>query len=592
VTIDGFLTFLALLVAVFTVMSRAQRLNFVLKIRLVHILVIVLAFIVIIVLEFYDSLFKLGWVSCSAAWPLKPNEFAFLCLLVSGPLVAVCVHKASLPQNKLHLFRDLVEELMKTDQYVEALTLMETHLDRLVQIYHADFLMPKIRKRLESFNPNHGTSIEKVLRKLNLTDVEISNVPKPSRAQRIRRVANNAVGRIAVGIGRLFPSNEVERQWVIEIFQATLLQPEYVRAVARFRPYFSLQILLLDIQERYDFSEEYFRQLILDRSSILYLEIKKNQNLSGRHRYRLPKVNRLLRHIFYDVHVAEELGVWRPIGEQMIAELDRLHHGDDGDHYNGPLEDYRERGRWKCPLFIGIRFFDIMVSEAIDQNIQWHMWLYYFTDITNRICRNYYIDPQKVNPNYEFPTPYSFLLYEMVSTLCNWINKVRELPAEQENALLKTVSLQHQNGNPIKSSILVLGECLRTILITENIPARQKRYFGSIVLDLYFEFIRQDALSRYAEVLRAVLVAGGLYERSSERPDYLGEIIKVLVEIDKAHRHDEDVSQLMHIFVHRFIEKFGQVRLSDYVGVEPWQEDSIRLSSGNHAYVVEILGNE
>ena len=360
------------------------------------------------------------------------------------------------------------------------------------------------------------------------------------------------------------------------------------------RPYFGLRILALDIDERYEFSGEYFRELITDRTSVLYWEVRNNQNYSSgiRHRYDIPEANRLLWFLFYDAHVAEGLGVWQPIGEQMIVELDCLHLSTDDDHYNGPLDDYHERGQWKCPLFVGIRFFDIMVSEAIDQNIQWHMWLYYFTHITDGICRNYRLDPQKVNPDAEFPTPYSFLLYEMISTLRNWILTVRELPAGQENAVLEATSLSHENGNPIKSSILALGECLRTILMTENVPPRFKRYVGSIVLNLYLEFVYHEDLAGYAEVLHNVLVVGGLFERRDEGSEYLGNIIHAHVSNDNIpHRHEE-VSQLLRILVHRFIEKFGRERLSDYVRVESWQEGSIRLSSGRQAYIVEPLGNE
>lgn len=73
-TIDGFLTFLALLVAVSAVMSRAQRLNLLLKVRASDIVIAVFAFIAVNVLEFYEPLAKAGWFPDSAWWLLKPNE--------------------------------------------------------------------------------------------------------------------------------------------------------------------------------------------------------------------------------------------------------------------------------------------------------------------------------------------------------------------------------------------------------------------------------------------------------------------------------------------------------------------------------------
>lgn len=586
-TLDGLLTFFALLVAVFAVMSRAQRLNLSLKVRASDIAIALVAFITVNILEFYEPLAKAGWFPDSAYWILKPNELAYLVVLISVLVIPFSIHIARLPRNKIHRLRDLVEELTTQGQYVEVLGIVDVHLDRLVSIYKPDSRIQKFQRWLESLD-NDPTRLENVHRWMIGGDA--GEQVELSALSRLRIAVMRATGWII----RLLPSHDIEQQIAKEIFRGVLLRPEFIRSVVQVRPYFGLRILALDIYERYEFSGEYFRELISDRTSVLYWEVRNNQNYSSgiRHRYDLPEANRLLWFLFHNARVAEGLGVWQPIGEQMIVELDCLHRSTDDDHYNGPLDDYHERGQWKCPLFVGIRFFDIMVSEAIDQNIQWHMWLYYFTHITDGICRNYRLDPQKVNPDAEFPTPYSFLLYEMISTLRNWILTVRELPAGQENAILGATSLNHENGNPIKSSILALGECLRTILITENVPPRLKRYLGSIVLNLYFDFVRCGSLAGYSEVLRNILVAGGLFERRDESSEYLGNIIHALISNDNVpHRH-EDVSQLMRILVHRFIEKFGQGRLSDYFLVEPWQEGSIRLSSGRHAYVVEPLGNE
>jgi hypothetical protein len=578
-TIDGLLTFLGLLAAVFAVISRAQRLNLWLKVRPVHILVVCVSFIAIIALEFYDSLVSLSWVPPSVGWLLKPNEIAFLIALASVPLVAPWVHFGSLPKRRVHMFRDLIEELVKTEQYIEAIRLMDAHLDRLARIHRQDFLFARIRKWLESFHPLCHASIESVLRRLNLSDAGASNdSPPPSHVVVEARAAmSNLFRKLVAGLGRLLPSGEGTQRCAAEIFRLALLHPEYIRAVVRIRPYSGLRVLSLDIPERYDFSDEYFRQLLANRTSILYWEIKNN---------------RLFRHIFHDAHVAEALGVWQPIGEQMIAELDRLHRNADDDHYNGPLEDYRERGQWKCPLFVGIRFFDIMVSEAIDQNIQWHMWLYYFTYVTDRICRNYQPDPEKIDLDVEFPTPYSSLLYEIVSTLRNWIRKVEDLPPEQDNSVLESTTLVHENGNPIKSSILALGECLRAILIAQNVTPQLKHYLASIVFNLYFQFVRQESLVRYAEVLRNVLLAGGLFERQEDGPEYLGGTIQGLVRNDNVPHRQEDVLQLMRVLVLRFIGKFGQARLTDYVSLETLAADSIRVSSNRHAYTIDLSGSE
>lgn len=540
-TIDGFLTFLALIVAVYAVMPRDLRLNIWLKVRPTHVGLMLLAFLAVNVLELYGPLLSHDWVPDPAHWALKPSDLAYLIVLGSIFIFVVLIRVTPLAPGKLNTLRDLVAELSSKGQYAELLSLLEAHLDRIARIYEGDTLAARLRKWL------------------NACDIWL-------------------------------PFPDVSQQLVEEIFRDTLLRPECVRALAQLKPYIALKVFALRIQERYEFSEEYLRQLMADRASILYWEVEHNQNLSARHRYELPDANRLLQYLFRNARNAEDLGVWRPVGEYMLAELDQLRDREDEDPYNGPVGEYRDRTQWKCPLYAGIRFFDIMVSEAIDQDISWHMWLHYFNYATERICRNYRLNPRSTDPTDEFPSPYSVLLYEIVATLRNWIEKVRELPEDQANAQLVGEPLSDDNGNPVKSSIFVLGECLRSILTTETVPERLKQELASIALDLYFKFARSNAWwSSYAEVIREVLLVGGMYERNRDSPDYLGELIKALVANDNVPHRRNDVIEILGALTRRFMDTFGLELLPSYVDVDRLPDGKIRLSSGLRPYAYTIL---
>ncbi|ACQ97862.1 hypothetical protein GBP346_A0941 [Burkholderia pseudomallei MSHR346] len=360
-----------------------------------------------------------------------------------------------------------------------------------------------------------------------------------------------------------------------------------MQAIAKSQAHFGLRVLAMDAQERFDFSDEFLRILMLDTSSILYWEIKNNQNYARGHRYDLPESNRLLRYLFADAKNAEALGVWQPVGETVIAELDRRHRTAT-DLYNDSVMDYRERGQWKCPVFVGIRFFDIMVSEAIAQNIRWHMWLYYFPHFVDGICRNYAPDEQRVDLDSEFPTVYSFLLYEIVSTLRHWIAEVRDLPPDQENVVLEHDTLTHENGNIIKSSILVLGMCLKTILVTERIPTRLKSYLASIGLDLFFDFVRVPKLAHYAGVLRASLLAGGFDHQDTESAAYMGNFIAAVVRNDNVpHRH-EDVTALLDDLLQQFVESAELDSLAQYVDLQHIGDREVRVTDrrGGRGYTM------
>ena len=576
-TIDGLLTFLALLVAVYAITSRAQRLTLVLKIRFWHWAGMILLLVAVHILELPKVVAALPRLLPVSDWVLDPKEAAYLLLVLGVIWFGVLIHFSQLPRNRVQRLGQLIDELTVNGQTVEVLTLLKTHLDRLVRIYKGDFLVPRLRSWLLPENRfDREQDLERLAGRLLQTDPgEPLRLPDRKLVERAKQVVRSILWRM----GQLLPSGETERDAVGVIFRSTLLRPECVHAIARSQPHFGLRVLAMDTPERFDFSDEFLRVLMLDTSSILFWEIKNNQNYAEGHRYDLPESNRLLRNLFADAKNAEALGVWKPVGEEVIAELDRRRRSAT-DLYNDSLMDYRERDQWKCPVYVGIRFFDIMVSEAIAQNIRWHMWLYYFPHFVDGICQNYAPDEQRVDLDSEFPTVYSFLLYEIVSTIRHWIAAVKDLPPGQSNIVLEHDSLTHENGNLIKSSILVLGMCLRTILATERIPTRLKSYLASVGLNLFLDLARVPALARYAGVLRASLLAGGFEHRDSDSTAYTGNLIQAVVRNDNVPYRHEDVSALLDDLLHQFVGAAELDSLALYVEVRYIDAREVQVGGG------------
>ena len=147
-TIDGLLTFLALLVAVYTITSRAQRLNLSLKIRAWHWAVLLVLFITVHMLELPKVIAVLPRVPPVANWILDPTEVAYLLLISGVILIGAFIHLSPLPRNRVLRLGQLIDELTENGQTVEVLMLLETHLDRLIRIYNGDFFVPRLRARL------------------------------------------------------------------------------------------------------------------------------------------------------------------------------------------------------------------------------------------------------------------------------------------------------------------------------------------------------------------------------------------------------------------------------------------------------------
>ena len=323
--------------------------------------------------------------------------------------------------------------------------------------------------------------------------------------------------RYLLRIASRFPDEQCSR----EIMRATLTRPEFVRAVARTEPYFVLLVLPLNLQEIPDFVNIYFSESLSTPSSAFCSEIRNNQDLLSGDRYAVPSSNRILYHLLSKAHVARDLAVYRPIGETVIRELQVLRHRGSPDPHLRPVglwsEDEFCDSQWESPVFVGIRFFDIMVAEAMYQDVDWHMWLYYFPDFTREILVNYSEDGDGIDPLAEWPTRYSYLLYQIVRTHRNWIRSVSELPEGNRHKSIRTPRLDHENDNIPKSAVLSLAQCLEMIGESAAVGEALKRYLFEIPLRLYFELRRQEAAGLLAECLLNGISQSGSSEGPSSR---------------------------------------------------------------------------
>jgi len=92
----------------------------------------------------------------------------------------------------------------------------------------------------------------------------------------------------------------------------------------------------------------------------------------------------------------EQFRLYKPIRDFVERHLDELQQHPEQDFYNrkpGNVYD-EERDRWS--VYMGIRFFDIMITQALYQGIEWHMWLYYFPPFVERMVRNYQSTGQRM----------------------------------------------------------------------------------------------------------------------------------------------------------------------------------------------------
>jgi len=274
-------------------------------------------------------------------------------------------------------------------------------------------------------------------------------------------------------------------------------------------------------RERHDFIDLYLSELLIDTASVFYQEIADNQNLLSSHRYNIPESNRVIHFLLSDPKFAHENNIYKPIGDYALNHLDDLARDHLNDPYNQAMGDFQESGAWSSPLYVVVRFFDIMVEEALHQGIEWHMWLYYMPLMVKKIVRNYRLVDPLARPDAEFPIKYSFLLYQIFSALCDWVEELENVDLGQKNVVLKSTRADHENGNIPKSSILALSECSRLVLTSDNLTDRIKNYLLDMVFQVYFDLRLQGKFCDYAKVLGNALAQGGTFKSHHDEKYHL-----------------------------------------------------------------------
>lgn len=130
----------------------------------------------------------------------------------------------------------------------------------------------------------------------------------------------------------------------------------------------------------------------------------------------------------------------------------------------------------------------------------------------------------------------------IVSNLCDYIRAIRDIPIEQDNVKLKSIELDHENGNIVKSSILCLMTIVRKVLLSSNINEEFKNYLIEIPLNLLLTLQQSSLHAQYYQCFRKALIVGGYFNEPDD-DKYRAELSKRAKLID-THKFNSDVVKL------------------------------------------------
>lgn len=222
--------------------------------------------------------------------------------------------------------------------------------------------------------------------------------------------------------------------------------------------------------------------LISTSSSELYRQIEQHQNIdwTGRRDF---QGSQLLEFLFGNVSVAQKWTIWKPIGDYVLRYL-QSRKGGGNDKYNSVFTyDNIKRERFSDPAFIGLEYFDFMIKEALIQNIEDHMWLYYLRYWTEQIVSKLRYDPDEWEKGYwEFPTRYSFLLYTIVHYQLGWFSFALNSSLDIKTKKIKAGA----RSSILRCDAQCLANSLRLICESEQLPDKYKSSLTRPWWDTYF----------------------------------------------------------------------------------------------------------
>lgn len=485
---SSLLTILGVIAAVWAIIPANNRLRFRLSVTWFDWLIVIAVFLVVHYLVFERALRAVGlYVSFGPwKWDLDKGSAVYLLLLALGIYLLARARAPKLARQNIGTFGKLVDNLLLTKRYDELVSLVEPQVSKLLKLSQHRPLLARV---LAKYAPKpvfdievllHGESVQRDLKRKCCIRSGLSKFE-------------------AILLKRDHASRHAN-----EILQSITNSPTLVTHLAVAHPYLCLKLLERPEAVREDFTELFMDALLADHTSRIYVELRNNQNLNGRHRLALPDSNRILCFFFKYVSVAAKLGLYRAIGESVCRTLDedsRL-----AEAYNRSLGYYSEAGKYHCPVHAGIKLFEIMVHEGIHQGQQDHLWLFYFMHFTTSILEQMR-EASPDDENHEWPTPFYYLLYEIVSIASNWVDDCVEIKTSDVPK-----SIREQQGFDLfyisRQAAIALGSIVQDIVQSSKIADRFKDYVLEIALRRYKRIEHDPQTTQVANDLVTSLTVG------------------------------------------------------------------------------------
>ncbi|SDN97616.1 hypothetical protein [Ensifer sp. YR511] len=508
-TLDGFLSFLALFIAFYAIVSPVTRLRAQLHLA-VQIPLALLAVLLVLYFEFFSLLGQPCQLPNAEAcrWLVFPNDGSFTPPQAAFLVVFVWMIAAGglnfllkPGPRSLTTIGKIVQTLLYEHRFAELLDFLRSHLDLIEAVAERRLRRQRLydwvadtdwfrRQKVRSFVP-----IEE--------DADEDELPTPGYRKRMYEAFRHQIRFLR----HLIPSGHKAQVTAENVARVLLRSEEFRKFLVTLRPDALPDLMAIKLQLRFDFSDKVLRDLIADGGSRLYQEIEHNQNLAEKGGYAIPEENVLLRHLFGDAEVAHQLGAWKPVGDAIINMI----RGGAKTGYAADLNDLPDNfddERWRDPTFVGIRYFDIMVNEAMRQGVPYHMWLFYLPLILKELDEIYDTSSETIDTITEFPTRNARLMYEIFAVLGDWVKNIRHLDKSSPHAAISDAGEFASGVIPMDAAI-ALGTAMATVALSNRIGDTFAGYLHDCVLSDIASLSKEGLEGQMRAKLIRAIISGG-----------------------------------------------------------------------------------
>lgn len=475
---NGSLAVFAILIAWYTLLTDERRVDLKLRISKINILFVIIFTLVILVIIYSKVLLDIFPIK-PIPWVLGFNEdtLAFTCLCIIIAFFGLKTLGKRIPKANLTYWISVSEKYMRAKKIEQLGYLFDKYHEQLFDVISSKKWYVRVHDYL---NPSLFHMI---------VDRE-----------KIKKIRFNKIKKI---LSKFFPYEDKNQEAIQLNISKLLKSKNFTHYLIDTYPHVAMKASCLRLRDNNEYNTNFFTYLISNQNSIMYRELRDNQNRSHTGEYALDESNALLNFYLNDIRIAISVGIWKPVGDYVVSYIKKQK--GSSNFYNQPDNYFSSSDeRWECPIFVGLVFFDVMVSTAIFKRSKYHMCLMYYHHFLKEILENHEIS-EIIDVNREFPMRFDYLIYELIHNCNVWAGATEHLDYDKW-------AIEEINQSPEYVASTTLGEMMFLIIKSGKLQDDFKIYILEMIIKRMRSFDNNNK-SFYSNIIFTNLIRPYSYSK-------------------------------------------------------------------------------